>query len=408
MKTDDLATYRISVREFLSRHVAQYGRHARQGLSEAEDLALGRRWQRLKHDNGFAGINWPSRYGGADRSLIHKIVFDQEEMLSGFPVEYFQVSLGMPLPIILRRAAEEQRHRFAIPALRGEQIWCQLFSEPSGGSDLAGLRTRARREPTSGDWIINGQKLWTSYAQHSDYGVIVVRTDPGAPKHKGLTYFWIDMRAPGVTVHPVKLMTGGTHVNEVFFDDVRVPDSQRLGAEGEGFVVAMETLFIERYSAADEAGFGPTAAHFAALARTICVDGKSAIADGRVRREIANAYRQQSALAMIRDTAFLALAEGKQPDASGSIHKLVAMRSRQRLGALALDLMGPAAIAVDRVSGNRENWMMSWLSSPQLRIAGGADEMLLNTIAEKILGLPQDYRPDKNIPFNQIGPGRVP
>jgi alkylation response protein AidB-like acyl-CoA dehydrogenase len=403
VSSEELALYRRAAVEFLQRHAAEFGHEARAGLTPAQDLALGRRWQRLKHDNGFAGINWPKRYGGGERSLIHKVIYDQEELLYGLPVDYFQISLGMPLPIVLRHAPEEQRQRFALPALRGEEIWCQLFSEPAAGSDLGGVRTRAERDPASGDWVVNGQKLWTSQAQHSDYGVIVVRTDPTVPKHRGLTYFWVDMHAAGVTVRPVKLMTGETHVNEVFFDNVRIPDTQRLGEVGKGFAVAMETLFIERYSAADEAGFGPTAANFVAFARATRIGNQPAIADGRIRREIANAYRQQSALAVIRDNAFLAIAAGNEPDASGSIHKLVTMRSRQRLGALALDLLGPAGIAVDHTHASRENWMLSWFSSPLLRIAGGADEMLLNTIAEKILGLPQDHRPDKNVPFNQIG-----
>ncbi|WP_375398843.1 acyl-CoA dehydrogenase family protein [uncultured Sphingomonas sp.] len=391
--------YRARARTFLEAQVAEFGMEARAHLGAEETVALARRYQAAKFANGFAGINLPTQYGGQGLSQIYKIIFDQEEMPYGFPTEFFSISLGMPLPIMLRRAPEEQRQRFAVPALKGENIWCQLFSEPAAGSDLAALRTRAERD--GDDWVINGQKLWTSYAQYADYGVIVVRTDGSVAKHKGLTYFWLDMKAPGITVRPIKLMTGDSHVNEVFFDNVRIPDSQRLGAVGEGFAVAMETLFIERYAAADEAGFGPPAAYFAAFARDLQTEDGPAIKDGRIRREIASAYRQQSALAAIRDTAFLALTQGKEPDANGSIHKLVSMRSRQRLSAIALDMVGPSAIAIDHTSRNRRNWTTSWMSGPLGRIAGGADEMLLNTIAERVLGLPQDYRPDKNMPFNQ-------
>lgn len=402
MSMPDYESYRTGVRAFIAANADEFGPAAQAGLDSSERLALGRRWQRRKHDHGYAGIAWPKEYGGAGLTDIHKIVYEQEQMPYGMPDDYFTISLGMPVPMILRRAGEELRQRFALPALRGEEIWCQLFSEPGAGSDLAGLRTRAEPDGNDG-WRVNGQKLWTSQAQYSDYGVIVVRTDPNVPKHRGLTYFWVDMTSPGITVRPVKLMTGDSHVNEVFFDDVRIPDSQRLGDVGEGFAVAMETLFIERYSAADEAGYGPPAAFFAGYARDMITDDGPAIGDGRVRRAVADAYRQQSALAAIRDTAFLALAAGQEPDANGSIHKLVSMRARQKLAAVALDMQGPGALAIDQHSRSRRNWTTSWMSGPLGRIAGGADEMLLNTIAERILGLPQDYRPDKNVPFNRIG-----
>ncbi len=402
MSIHEYDSYRAAAREFIAANEREFGVEAQAGLDSAQRLALGRRWQRKKHDNGYAGIAWPKEYGGAGLTDIHKIIYEQEQMPYGMPDDYFTISLGMPVPIMLRRAPEDQRQRYALPALRGEEIWCQLFSEPAAGSDLAGLRTRAEPDGNDG-WRVNGQKLWTSQAQYSDYGVVVVRTDPGVPKHRGLTYFWLDMKSPGVTVRPVKLMTGDSHVNEVFFDDVRIPDCQRLGKVGEGFAVAMETLFIERYTAADESGYGPGAAYFASYARETLTDAGPAIEDGRIRRAIADAYRQQSALAAIRDTAFLALAAGQEPDANGSIHKLVSMRARQSLAAVALDMMGPAGMTVDHNSRSRRNWTTSWLSGPLGRIAGGADEMLLNTIAERILGLPQDYRPDKNLPFNQIG-----
>ena len=241
MSMPDYDSFRAGARAFIAANEAEFGVDAQAGLDPQERLALGRRWQRLKHDNGYVGIAWPKEYGGAGLTNIHKIVYEQEQMPYGMPDDYFTISLGMPVPIMLRRAPEEQRQRFALPALRGEEIWCQLFSEPAAGSDLAGLRTRAEPDGNDG-WRVNGQKLWTSQAQYCDYGVIVVRTDPSVPKHRGLTYFWVDMKSPGITVRPVKLMTGDSHVNEVFFDNVRVPDSQRLGAVGEGFAVAMETL----------------------------------------------------------------------------------------------------------------------------------------------------------------------
>jgi alkylation response protein AidB-like acyl-CoA dehydrogenase len=400
----DLDAFRATVRDWFSGHAATYGVEARRGLSEADDLALARRWQREKYDKGYAGISWPRSYGGGGFSELEQAIFAEEEAKFGFGTSYFGISLGQPIPVLLKYADEETRQRFAHPALKGEDIWCQLFSEPAAGSDLAGARLRA--VPDGGDWVLNGQKLWTSWAQHSDYGIIVTRSDPAVAKHKGLTFFWLDMKTPGITVRPVKLANGEHDVNEVFFDDVRVPDSQRLGPVGGGFGVALDTLMIERYSAADEFGFGPALSAFVDIAKTQTIRGRPAIEDGRTRRDIANAFRQQRALAAIRTRTFMALETGAQPGPEGSIHKLVAMRLRQKMSAAAMDLMGATGATIDPLRYPKEDFAHSWLTVPTLRIAGGADEMLLNTIAERLLGLPQDYRPDKSVPFDQIQPSR--
>ena len=393
-----LADYRARVRSWLERHAAPFGGEARRNLSEEQDLALGRRWMALKYEHGYSGISLPKHLGGVGLSQLHQAVFTQEEMAFNLPTIYFSISLGQPIPIMMHYAPEEVSKRFIIPALRGEQIWAQLFSEPAAGSDLAGVRTKAVRD--GDDWILSGQKLWTSWAHHADYAVIVVRHDPSVPKHKGLTYFWLDMRAPGVTVRPVRLADGTRDVNEVFLDGVRIPDSQRLGKVGDGFAVAMHTMVIERYSAgADETGYGPLLDQFIALARGACLGGQSGLADGRVRERIADAYRLQQALVTMRSKAFLALANGDEPGAEGSIHKLVSARARQELAELALDLEGPAA-PYDANAKPKENWVASWLAAPTGRIAGGTDEILLNIIAEKILGLPQDHRPDKGVPLD--------
>jgi alkylation response protein AidB-like acyl-CoA dehydrogenase len=399
--TPELDAYREKARRWVEAQVPTFGRAARRGLSEAQDLALGRRWQAAKLDAGYAGITWKREHGGQGLGPIEKLAFEQEEIKHGFPNEYFAVSLGMPVPIMLRYLPDGWKQERATAALRGEEIWCQLFSEPAGGSDLAGLRTRAEQD-AGGDWIVNGQKLWTTWAQYSDYGVIVARTDPTVAKHRGLTYFWVDMRAPGITVRPIRLADGRSEVNEVFFDDVRIPDTQRLGAVGAGFGVAMETLVIERYSATDPAGFGPPLALFIDEARRIRIGGRAAIEDGRVRERVARTYATQSALAAIHRRALLSLAAGLQPGPEGAVHKLVSVRARQKLSEFAMDLKGVEGMRYDEGLSRKESWTKSWLTAPTGRIAGGADEMLLNTIAEKILGLPQDHRPDKGVPFNEI------
>lgn len=397
----DLDTWRLKARSWLQSVAPTFGFPARRRLSEADDLALSRRYLAARHAAGFAGINWSVEFGGQGLSPLHKVVFEEEEMAFGMPTGYYGVSLGMPVPILMRFGEDKAWVKARVlAAMKGEEIWCQLFSEPSGGSDLAGLRTKA--EADGNGWKLNGQKLWTTWAQYSDYGVIVARSDPTVPKHKGLTYFWLDMKAPGVTVRPIKLADGGEHVNEVFFDDVRLEDSQRLGAVGGGFGVAMATLMIERYSASDSGGFGPNLDFFIETARGCEIGGRPALEDGRIRSAIARNYAMRSGLESITRRAMLMMQAGMEPGPEGALNKLVAVRSRQKLSELAIDLMGNLGLGWNPQASGREDWALSWLGAPTGRIAGGADEMLLNTIAERILGLPQDHRPDKGVPFNQI------
>ena len=397
----DLNAYRASARAFLETMDAKYGRDARTGNSMEQDLALGREYMAAKHDAGFAGINWPVDMGGQGLTHLHKIAFDGEEMQFGMPVGFFGISLGMPVPILMHYCEDKEFVKERVrKALRGEEIWCQMFSEPSGGSDLAALRTKV--EPDGNGWKMNGQKIWTSWAQYCDYGVIVTRSDPTVEKHKGLTYFWIDMRSKGVEVRPIKLAGGDSHVNEVFFDDVRIEDSQRLGAVGGGFGVSLHTLMIERYIATDSGGFGPHLDEFVKLAKATDLNGKPAIEDGRMRSAIARNHAMRAGLDSITARAFAMMMAGMQPGPEGSLQKLVAVRSRQKLSELAMDMRGAESMAFDQHAFVKTDWGTSWLNAPTGRIAGGSDEVLLNTIAEKILGLPQDYRPDKGIPFNAI------
>lgn len=397
----DLEAYRAKAATWLESMAPTFGKAARKSLSEADDLALARRYQAAKFEAGYAGINWPVEYGGQGLGHLEKVTFDSEEMKHGFPNAYFGISLGMPVPILMQfgedKAFVKER---VLKALRGEEIWCQLFSEPAGGSDLAGLRTKA--EPDGNGWKINGQKVWTSWAQYSDYGVIVVRTDPNVPKHKGLTYFWVDMKAPGVTVRPIKLAGGDSHVNEVFFDDVKVSDDHRMSPVGGGFAVAMATLMIERYVATDSGGFGPHLNLFVELAKATQINGRPAIEDGRIRQQIARNYAMRAGLDAITARAMAMMQAGMTPGPEGSLNKLISVRSRQKLSELAIDLQGSDGFAFDDHASQKDNWTSSWINAPTGRIAGGADEMLLNTIAEKILGLPQDHRPDKGVPFNQL------
>lgn len=392
----ELEAFRARAIAFMQPHVAEFGQAARLGLSLDDDIALARRWQATKAEAGFAGLTFPVEYGGQGLSQLEQVLFVEEESARGFPSPYFVISLSMPIPMMLRYATPEQKALYVPPALRGEQIWSQLFSEPSTGSDLAAVRTRATRD--GDDWIISGQKVWTTFAQYSDFGVIVARTDPDAPKHRGLTYFFVDLKAPGVSVRPIRQLHGSEEFNEVFFDDVRIPDAWRLGEIGAGFRLAVETLMIERYTAAaDETGFGPPLEALTAIADAARLNGGSALDDGRTKAVIARAYMTQQGLSAIHDKSVLELAAGREPGPEGSIHKLVGARGRREVALWALDLLGADGLRFDASAHPRPktDFAMSWMDQPTLRIAGGTDEMLLNTVAERILGLPQDYRPDK-------------
>jgi alkylation response protein AidB-like acyl-CoA dehydrogenase len=397
--TDALADYRTRAIAWLAKHAPQYSGAARGGLDADQDLALGRAWQALKAAHGYAGITLPLAYGGAGGTELEKLAFTEEEMRYDLPLIYFSVSLSNPLPIFLRYAPEAMRLKLGPAALRGEQLWCQMFSEPGAGSDLAALRTRAERDGEG--WRISGQKVWTSWAQFADWGVIVVRTDPSVPKHAGLTYFFIDMKAPGVTVRPIRRLGGEHDLNEVFLDDVFVPDSQRLGDVGAGFHVAIETLMIERYAVVDESGYAPTLEAMAQLAAGQHIAGRSALDNGEFRAALAQGLIERTGLRNIHRRALNAMMAGKEPGPEGSLRKLLLGRSRQRLAALAMDLQGPDALQLAPDARAGTHFTPAWLD-PSLRIAGGTDEMLLNTLAERVLGLPQDHRPDKGRPFNQI------
>jgi len=395
-----LGAYVSQARQWLEAMNPRFGGAARHGLSQEDDLVLGRAFQKAKSEAGYACITLPRELGGGGGTELQKILFGQEEDRFDFPTDYFAISLGMPVPMMLRYGDAEMVKRLVPPAIRGEDIWCQLFSEPSAGSDLAAVRTRAVRD---GDgWRIDGQKLWTSWAHVADYAIGLVRTDPTVPKHAGLSFFWLDMKSPGITVKRIRKLAGESEINEVFLDDVHVPDSQRMGEVGAGFRIAIETLMIERYAVADDALGGPSLAEFASQAAHHRINGKPAIDDGQVRRVLADAIVERQGLRSIHRRALAAIAEGREPGPEGSIRKLRLARRRQIMGELAMDLMGAQGVILAPGASKAVDHAWSWIDLPGARIAGGTDEILRNTIAEKLLSLPQDYRPDKKVPFNQI------
>jgi acyl-CoA dehydrogenase len=309
----------------------------------------------------------------------------------------------MVAPTLLGYGSEEQRRRFLEPLWCGEEIWCQLFSEPAAGSDLAGLRTRAEKK---GDgWVINGQKIWTSGAHYSDYGILVTRSDPNVPKHKGLTFFFLSMKSPGVEIRPIKQISGQSHFNEVFFTDVRIPDSQRLGPVGAGWQVSLTTLMNERLAVGDAPG--PDFTEIFELARGLELEDGPAIKNPAVRDKLADWFVRAQGLKYTKFRTMTALSRGETPGPEASIGKLVSATKLQEIASFGMDLLGMGGVMTDEAAlPANALFQQALLYSPALRIAGGSDEILRNIIAERVLGLPADVRVDKDLPFNQLPTGK--
>ena len=312
------------------------------------------------------------------------------------PRQYFIISLSNAFPTFLHYGQDEDLKRELGPkAIRGEHMWCQLFSEPGAGSDLAAVRTKAERD--GDDWVSSGQKVWTSWAQLADWGVVLTRTDPTVAKHKGLTYFFVNMKSPGIEVRPLKRFTGDQDLNEVFFNEVRIPDSQRMGEVNQGFMVALHTLMMERYAVSSVKA---PLQEIIELAKTAKIGGRPALADSAIREAITELFIEQQGLDNIHRRAVQALVEGGSPGPEGAVRKLLMGESLLRAGRLAMDLLGPEGLRAGKQAEAR--FARAWLNAPVLRIAGGTDEVLKNTVAERVLGLPQEMRPDKGKAFNEL------
>lgn len=382
------AAYRAEVRAWLD---ASAPRAA--SPKGADRVAESKTWQRAKHAAGYTGIAWPRAVGGRGQSTMHAIIFQQEEARTAAPTELYSIGLGMCIPTVFTHGSPETVRRYVGPALDGSEVWCQLFSEPAAGSDLAGIRMRAVREGDA--WVLNGQKVWTTNAHLCDFGIVICRTDPSVPKHKGLTMFVVDMKAPGVDVRPLKQMSGQSDFNEVFFTDVHVADSHRLGAEGDGWRVALTTLMNERLAVGGKPKGSPDHDTLIDLARRLDVIDRV-----DVRSRIADMFIADEGIRLTQMRALSALSKGEAPGPEQSIAKLVVARTMQDMADFALDLGGASGFLTDGEDPDLARLQASYLWSAGLRIAGGTDEILRNIIAERVLGLPGDLRPDKDLPFN--------
>ena len=398
--TTEEARFRQEARSFLEQHAPALAGRAGAEESESDFLARAKAWQKLKQENGWACLNWPKAFGGRGATPMEMIIWNQEEARYNVPTQPFAIGLGMCGPVVMGFAGDEQQAAYLPKMASGEDIWCQLFSEPAGGSDVANLRTRAVQD--GDEWVINGQKIWTSGAQYCDYGILLTRTDPSVPKHQGLTMFIVNMKAPGVEIRPIKQASGKSGFNEVYFTDVRIKDDHRLGAVGDGWKVSIVTLMNERLAVGSASG--PDAKEMLALAQSLEVDDRPALENKAVRDRIATWHCEQSGLHFTKLRVQSAMSRGETPGPENSITKIVSANKLQGIGSYGMDLMDMGGILVDQ-DGQDDSFYGAWLSAPGLRIAGGTDEILRNIIAERVLGLPGDVRVDKSIPFTEVPQG---
>jgi acyl-CoA dehydrogenase len=362
---------------------------------ELEMLEESKAWRRKKFDAGFGWITGPAEFGGAGLTPAHERVFNRLESEYKVPNQgFFQIGLGMVAPTILAHASAKAKDAYLKKMWRADIVGCQLFSEPGAGSDLASLQTKAVRDGE--EWIITGQKVWTSGAHYSDIGEIICRTDADQPKHKGLTGFIVDMTAPGVEIRPLRQMTGGASFNEVFFTEVRVPDDHRLGDVNNGWNVALTTLMNERAAIGGGGGGADPLTRVYAMVRHYGLDKdpivRDKLADLYTRYRVAS-YNNQRAMAKIR--------AGQTPGPEMSTAKMALTDNQLRLCAFLSEVLGPK-IVVDTGEWGTYAWNQLILGTPGLRIAGGSDEVMRNIVGERVLGLPKEPGIDSKSPFRDL------
>jgi alkylation response protein AidB-like acyl-CoA dehydrogenase len=354
-------------------------------------------WQRTLSEGGWAGITWPVAYGGRGATPTEAALFAQEQSRFDVTTGVFAVGIGMVGPTLIAHGTPEQKQRFLGPMLRGEEVWCQLFSEPGAGSDLAGLSTRAVRD--GDEWVVNGQKVWNSGAHFSDWGILLARTDSTQPKHRGITYFLVDMRTSGIDVRPLRQITGEAHFNEVFLTDVRIPVANVLGDVNDGWRVAQTTLANERTLI----GGGGGAAGFRDIADLARATGGAA--DRRLRQELAAAYTRYQLVRFLGYRVQTARSRGQAPGPESSVVKLLVSQHQSRTADLVLALQGTrGTLAGDDAAGGGF-WHSFFLNHWSSRIGGGTDQIQRNIIGERVLGLPREPSVDRDVPFRELARG---
>ena len=371
------AAFRAEARAFLAEHAPTDGINTyRADVDEATALRAASVWQRTLFEHGWAALMWPESAGGRGRGPVEQIIWNQEQTRAGVTQSLYMVGVGMVGPTLIVHGTPDQKARLLEPILSGEHVWCQLLSEPGAGSDLAGLSTRAARD--GDEWVVNGQKVWSSGAHYSQFGILLARTNSDVPKHQGLTCFACPMDVPGVDVRPLRQMTGDAHFNEVFLTDVRIPDANRIGPAGEGWNVARTLLANERMALSGaEGAFSFEELAAAARARRDRVDTL-------LRDRLALLYTKVRTLDFLNARVITKLGRGETPTAEASIMKLALARIVTDGATLSLALVGPNGMLDEGPEARR------FLATPAMHIGGGTDEINKNLVAERVLGLPRE------------------
>jgi alkylation response protein AidB-like acyl-CoA dehydrogenase len=388
--TPEQARYRAEVRAWLEEHAGEAP--VEQGEDEAAYIAARRAWQGTLAAAGLAAVAWPVELGGQGLGAVEQVIVNQELARARVPGVLDVIGVGMLGPTIIAHGTEEQKSRYLGPMLHGDEVWCQLFSEPGAGSDLAAVQARAVRLP-DGVWRLSGQKVWTTNAHFASFGLLLARTDPDVPKHNGLTMFIVPMDAPGITIRGLRQISGEAEFNEVFFDDVRLEPDAVCGPLGGGWGTALTTLMFERLTiglGSETLGYRPER-----YARAIAGD-EQARRDPEVRRRLGELAVQLLAVKFSGYRMLSALQQGQIPGPEAGLAKVTTVRSAIEAGDLIADVLGPSALDED----SEWAYMISYL--PGLKSAGGTEEILRNTIGERVLGLPPEPRLDKGIPFSEL------
>ena len=396
--TTEEAAFRSEAKAWLEANVP-----TREELAGLDEIQAAKLWQKRKYDAGWACIRWPEEYGGRGASAIEQVIWNQEEGQFAVPGSVFGIGQGMAAPTLMAWASEEHK-REHLPPARVRRAHLVPVVQRAGGRFRPRGATHACRTRRGRMGYQRAEDLDVG-AHYSDYGIIVLRTDPNVPKHKGLSYFFLDMKSPGIDIRPIKQISGGANFNEVYFTDVRVPDDQRLGAVGQGWQVAITTLMNER--AAIGGGGGVGFKQVFDLARKLEIDGEPAIRDKNVRAKLATWYAQEAGLRFTGYRSMTALSRGATPGPENSIGKLVGASKTQDMASFAMDLLELSGAVSDPAFAEAHGaYQATFMGSPGGRIAGGSDEIMLNILSERVLGMPQDVRVDKGIPFNEVPTGR--
>lgn len=397
--TPEQAAYRERVRRWLDEHREEAPRvsSTRPGAEEESYLRARRDWQGKLAGGGLAGVSWPTEFGGQGLGPIEQVIVNQEIGRARVPGILDVIGIGMLGPCLIAHGSDEQKTRHLGPMLHGDEVWCQLFSEPAAGSDLAAVQTRARLDGDA--YVLNGQKVWTTNAHFASFGLLLARTDPDVPKHKGLTMFIVPMDAPGVTVRGLRQISGEAEFNEVFFDDVRVPADAVVGGVDNGWATALTVLMYERVTI----GLGSESMGYRAdrFARALAADA-GAIKDKSVRKALGEIGAELLALRFASYRTLSALSKGQIPGPEAGLAKVTTVNAAIAAGDLIADVLGPEALDED----SEWAYMISFL--PGLKSAGGTEQILRNTIGERVLGLPPEPRLDKGIAFSELAKSSRP